>query len=268
MHTELPIDILPKKVVSLVPSMTETMFELGLGQWLVGCTEYCVYPREAVSHLPKLGGPKSLNTRLIIDLKPELIIANQEENRIEEIDILIEQGITVWGAYPTSVRDAMDDMWGLAGLFQSDHAARIIRSLEDSLDWLNASMAEASQRSYFCPIWKDTSESGGAQWMTFNQNTYMNDLLYLFGGVNVFSNNELENTKNEKQKRYPIVDVDQIVESHPEFIILPDDPYQFNSSDENELIDYFMVRQIKPLPKIIRLEGSLTCGMGPAWQRR
>jgi iron complex transport system substrate-binding protein len=256
MHTPLPIDVLPKKVVSLVPSMTESMYELGLGQWMVGCTDYCVYPSYGTEQLTKVGGPKNIKIDLIMDLKPDLIIANQEENRIEEIEILLNQGMAVWAAYPTSVRDSMDDLWGLAGLFQSDHAARVIRSLEDSLDWLKAVSEEGVTKSYFCPIWKSITNSGKTEWMVYNQNTYMNDLIFLFGGINVFGDRELESIKNEKRKRYPVVNAHQIIEARPELIILPDEPYRFGAQDQEELIAIFRESQ-NPIPRIIRVEGSL-----------
>ena len=149
MHTPLPVETFPNRVVSLVPSMTESMFDLGLGNSMIGCTEYCVYPKGAVGPLEKIGGPKNINVDVVLSLKPDLVIANQEENRIEDVRILKDHGLMIWETYPISIRDSMNDLWALAGLFQSDHAGKIIRALEDSLDWLTASSEELPKVSYF-----------------------------------------------------------------------------------------------------------------------
>jgi iron complex transport system substrate-binding protein len=256
MHTPFPIEVLPERVISLVPSITESMFELGLGKWMVGCTDYCMYPKKDVESLAKVGGPKHINTDLIVQLNPALVLANREENSLEDITILEEQGIPVWGAFPLTVRDAMDDLWGLAGLFQSDHAARIVRSLEDSLDWLKASIEEQPKISYFCPIWKDTFQ-GGPRWMTFNQATYMSDLLSLFGGINIFGDFQQNNTDDEKKKRYPMISMEQVLQKEPNLIILPDEPYRFSEQDRNSFLDIFQTSKCAPVPQVKLVEGAM-----------
>ena len=132
MHTPLPEITTPKRVVSLVPSITESLYDLGLGQCLVGITDYCVYPRGLVDLIPKVGGPKTIDVERIVSLRPDLILANREENKKEEIEKLIGMGYPVWLAHPISVQDSFDDLRGLAGLFYSDSAMLMIRALEDS----------------------------------------------------------------------------------------------------------------------------------------
>jgi ABC-type Fe3+-hydroxamate transport system substrate-binding protein len=255
MHTPFPIEALPERVVSLVPSITETMYDLGFGKWMVGCTDYCVYPSAETSKLAKVGGPKKVNTDLIIQLAPALVLANQEENCLEDIVVLEQHGIPVWGAFPLSVRDAMDDLWGMVGLFQSDQAARIVRSFEDSLGWLLASTEEQMKLSYFCPIWKDKDAEGQTNWMTFNNETYMSDLLGLFGGSNVFGSYQLKNTHDEKKRRYPVVTDDQIIQAKPDLIILPDEPFLFTEADRQSLMDIYRTAQAG-CPRIKMVQGA------------
>ena len=163
----------------------------------------------------------------------------------------------IWETFPISVRDSMDDLWELAGLFHSEHAGRIIRSLEDSLDWLNASSEEIEKVSYFCPVWKQFNVAGKVQWMVFNKNTYMDDLLGKLGGKNIFANHQLENVNDEKKIRYPMIGEADLCALQPDVIILPDEPYSFDISDEQDLTQLFVDSKVGNIPKMIRVDGSL-----------
>ena len=83
---EAPISEAPRRVVSLVPSVTESLFDLNVGNRLVAITDYCVYPAAGVARLPRIGGTKNPDVRRILQLAPDLVIANQEENRKEDVD--------------------------------------------------------------------------------------------------------------------------------------------------------------------------------------
>ena len=93
----------PKRVVSLVPSMTESLFDLGLGDVVVGITDYCIYPAELLKNLPRVGGTKDVSEDEILDLKPDFVIANQEENSRQLVEKLEAAGIRVWVTFPKSV---------------------------------------------------------------------------------------------------------------------------------------------------------------------
>src|SRR5512139_3602968 len=101
----------PKRVVSLVPSMTESLFELGFGETLVGITDYCIYPEERLEGLPRLGGPKNPRLEDIIALQPELVLANWEENTRRTVETLEAAGVRVWVTFPKTVRQALDVLW-------------------------------------------------------------------------------------------------------------------------------------------------------------
>ncbi|RPI33249.1 MAG: hypothetical protein EHM70_06585 [Chloroflexota bacterium] len=107
----------PQRIVSLVPSMTESLFDLGLGHAVVGATDFCIHPAPALVNVPRVGGPKNPRIADIISLKPDLVVANQEENTPQTVEALERAGIQVWVSFPQTVRQAMDVLWTMAGIF-------------------------------------------------------------------------------------------------------------------------------------------------------
>ena len=253
MHTPIPVENKPARVVSLVPSITESMFDLGLGHCLVGITDYCVYPIDKVKSLPRVGGPKTLDVEKILSLSPDLILSNREENNKDQVESIMNRGIPVWAANPTSINDSIEDLWALAGSFHSDQARQIIRALEDSLEWVALSMTEKKRFNYFCPIWYRELTGEQKEWMVFAQDTYMSDLLSVFGGDNIF-NNRLQNP--EPSSKYYYVSFGQIKERKPDLILLPDEPFAFTSQEADSLKDLFDASQ-RPAPVIKIFDGSL-----------
>jgi ABC-type Fe3+-hydroxamate transport system substrate-binding protein len=210
----------PRRIVSLVPSLTESLFELGLGERVVGVTEWCVHPAERVAALPKLGGTKNPDLAAIVALAPDLVIANQEENRRRDVEKLEAAGFHVWVTYPRTVAEGAAVLAELAELGASAAArARVVVPVL-------AAVAEAEQARpalgvpVFCPIWRDP-------WMAVGGGTYADDLLTLCGGRNVFA--------ERGDRRYPRVTLDDVVAAAPEVVILPDEPYAFGAADVAEL---------------------------------
>ena len=101
----------PRRVVSLVPSMTESMFELGFGETVVGITDYCTRPAAALADLPRLGGPKNPRLSEIIALKPELVLANWEENTRQSVEALEDAGVFVWVTFPKRRQRKSSKAW-------------------------------------------------------------------------------------------------------------------------------------------------------------
>ena len=122
----------PSRIVSLVPSLTETLFALGFNSEVVGITKFCVEPAEAVASITKVGGTKNPDVRAILKLEPELVIANAEENRREDIERIRAGGIAVFTTYPRTVPGAVESILrlgrvlgresGAAALAKQDHA--------------------------------------------------------------------------------------------------------------------------------------------------
>lgn len=227
----------PERVISLVPSITESLFELGFGSAVVGITDYCTHPAQALSNLPRLGGPKNPRVDSILALKPDLVAANMEENPLKAVEDLEAAGVKVWVTFPKTIRQSLDTLWLLAGLFQSKPAAIRLETLELTVDWAEAALEDRKPWRYFCPIWQD--ESG---WMTINQHTYVNDVLRIMGGKNVFADREFHSSSqpvhpsgqdgtSQPVVRYPHVTLDEIREANPGTIILPSEPYAFGDTD-------------------------------------
>lgn len=243
---------IPQRVISLVPSLTESLFALGLGAALVGRTDYCIHPAEDVRRIPTVGGTKNPNIEQILTLKPDWVLANQEENTPRTVAALQAAGIPVWVSFPKTVPEAMDVLWALARRFQSGLAIQKLQALEISLDWIEEYAAQRESRlRYFCPIWQDEDPTHGIWWMTFNRDTYPNDLLNLLGGENVFAARQrryplaadLTNAPEEpaaphttRDTRYPRLTPAEVITAQPEIILLPSEPYAFGIADQAKLM--------------------------------
>lgn len=237
---DAPVDEPPQRVVSLVPSVTESLFELGVGARLVAVTDYCVYPVDNVKHLPKVGGTKNPDVAQIIALSPDLVIVNREENRREDVEALQAAGVPVWVTFPRTVREAFNLLWNIMHVFDEPSMVERIRSVEWVADWLERMAAQrVDECRVFVPVWY-------APWMTANADTYMHDLLRVCGGTNVFADRErrypLAADLGERPPtptddprlagrdvRYPRVTLDEIVAAQPDVVLLPDEPFAFSA---------------------------------------
>jgi len=267
--TTLPeLDSPPDRVVSLVPSTTESLFDLGFGSSVVGITDYCVHPKERLGSLPRLGGPKDPDVFTIAELKPQLVFANQEENSPETIQSLIDLGIKVWVSFPQNVDECMDELRSILAVYHTDKPALRIVTLQNAVDYARAASESQSKVKYFCPIWYDTLD-GSPWWMTFNQFTYAHDVLSLVGGENIFAGRHRfyplqadlgliqPDSEDKGDKRYPRVTAEEIIEVKPDVILLPDDPFTFNQ-EHKQIIS----KQLGDTPavknnRIYFLDGSL-----------
>jgi ABC-type Fe3+-hydroxamate transport system substrate-binding protein len=202
----------PERIVSLVPSLSETLFAFGLGERVAGVTRFCVEPREGVAGKAKVGGTKTLDVDAVEALRPDLIIASAEENREEDVRRLIDGGWPVFVTLPASVRGAIDLLGQLAALTDSTEAARpIIEEAEEVLTSVRAANAGREPLRVFCPIWRNP-------YMTIGPGTYMHDVIAVCGGRNVFEGRE---------ERYPRVELAEMAALDPEVILLPSEPYRF-----------------------------------------
>lgn len=212
---EAPVDRPPRRVVSLVPSVTESLFDLNLGDRLVAVTDYCIYPEAGVAELPHIGGTKTPDVAQIVALGPDLVIANYEENRKQDVEVLQEAGIPVWVTFPRTVSEALNLLWNIMHTFDEPAMVPRVRLIEQTMDWV-AGISKANEdhpARVFVPIWHEPL-------MTINADTYMHDLLHICGGANVFAGAD---------RRYPRVAWDDVVETQPDVILLPSEPFQFTA---------------------------------------
>ncbi|NDJ85136.1 MAG: ABC transporter substrate-binding protein [Chloroflexi bacterium] len=239
-----PTSFTPHTVISLVPSVTESLFDLQLGNRLIGITDYCVHPADQVAQLPRLGGTKNPDVQRIIAMQPDLVIMNTEENRREDADALQNAGVTVWATGPQTVAEAINLLWEIMDVF--DEAAMVprVRHIEQVFDYTALAAKNMPSLRVFVPIWRDP-------WMTFNAQTYTHDLLSNLGAVNVFAERERRfPLKAEygditplvdddprvagRDTRYPRVSLAEIEAAQPEVVLLPNEPYQFTEKDAAE----------------------------------
>jgi len=264
----------PERVVSLVPSITESLFDLGFGGHIVGITDYCIHPAIDVENLPRIGGPKTPDVQAILALQPDLIIANWEENTYSAVESLRAAGQSVWVTFPQTVRESIELLWTLADLFRGHMAKIRLQTLELTLDWAVSAASERKPVRYFCPIWYDPDEAGLPWWMTFNQKTYCHDLLFLLGGQNVFAQRERRfpllaefglapaEPKTPQDTRYPRVGVEEICLAQPEVILLPDEPYPFNPVDIDRIKNLLRDTPAVQNERIFPLDGTLITWFG------
>jgi ABC-type Fe3+-hydroxamate transport system substrate-binding protein len=244
-------DAAPKRVISLVPSMTANLFELGFGGSVVGITDYCTRPAEQLIDLVRVGGPKSVDFELIGDLKPDLVIVNQEESSPEIVDRLLADSHKVWMVFPKTVQESIDVLRSLSALYHTDEPVIKINSLQMAVDYAVAAVEMQPKVRYFCPIW--VGNDHGLDWyMTFNEDTYMSDVLHMFGGENIFAERErryplaadlgVEHPTEDSgmaDKRYPRVTVQEVLDAAPELILIPDEPYKYTDTDKEKLFRLF-----------------------------
>ncbi|MCU0495883.1 MAG: helical backbone metal receptor [Anaerolineae bacterium] len=238
-QSEIPVSQPPQRVVSLVPSVTESLFDLNLGDRVIAVTDYCLYPATGVARLPKIGGTKNPRIDQIIALKPDLVIANREENRKEDVEALQAAEIPVWVTFPKTVRDVFNLLWDLMNAFGETAMVPRVRLIEYTYDWVLGMTRTNEDRlpRVFVPIWFDPL-------MTFNADTYIHDLLQVCGGINVFADRErLYPLKADlgqvepyapddprligRDTRYPRVTVEEVIAMQPDVILLPSEPFLF-----------------------------------------
>jgi len=204
-----------RRIVSLVPSLTETVVTLGCGDALVGVTRYCTEPAHALRHVERVGGTKNPNCERIRGLHPDLVLVNAEENRREDFDALERAGLNVFVSFPRRVRDVPGLLERLGDLTGADAAGRRLRDMVVEALAQTGGRTRQDRQRVFCPIWKNP-------WMGFNRDTYADDLLQLAGG---------ENVCRDRPQRYDTVTLDDIAASDPQVILLPNEPYVFSAKD-------------------------------------
>jgi ABC-type Fe3+-hydroxamate transport system substrate-binding protein len=202
-----------RRIVSLVPSLTETLFALGCGEAVVGVTRYCTEPKTEVARLQIVGGTKNPDLARIEALQPDLVLVNAEENRREDFECLIA-ALCVFVTFTRRVADVPSLVRRLGALGGVAAAAeRMAAEIESAVGMMVSDTV--SRPRVFCPIWKNP-------WMSFNRDTYDDDMLKVAGGANVCG---------ARMERYPTVTLEEIAAAQPEVVLLPDEPYVFRPKD-------------------------------------
>jgi len=233
----------PQRVVSLVPSMTETLFELGLGAAVVGVTDFCRPPETR----PTVGGTRKPVLDRILALSPDLVIANQEENARSAVEQMRAAGLRLWLTFPRNTADAIQLLWTIVELFRASHAIPRVKTLEMTLEWTRGAAEGQAKMRVFVPIWTEEHPQSGLWWMSFNRETYAHDVLATCGGENVCAARDrrypLEadlgvtapEPPGERDVRYPRLLPSEVLALEPEVILIPDEPYPFAEPEVSRL---------------------------------
>ena len=219
---DVTVDGRPRRIVSLVPSVTESVAALTGADRLVGITKFCTQPQDDVPAIQKVGGTKDPDLETIVALAPELVLANQEENRAQDIEALEAAGLTVFVGYPRTVRDSVEELCTIAKLIGAGLVRSLLSPLEDEIARQESLREERPTVRVFCPIWR-------SPYMAVGGDTYAGDMIRLAGGINVFENHARGN-------RYPQVQLSEIAAADPEVILLPDEPYRFGRRHREEML--------------------------------
>jgi len=261
----------PRRVVSLVPSDTFTVAELGCEGALVGRTDYCELPAEVVARVPSIGGTKNPRLDDITDLSPDLVIANQEENTKSDLEKLAQRGIRVYVAFPRRVADGIAHMARLARIFRVERDERVRALCKGAYEAIReAEEGREKQPALrtFCPIWMKPL-------MTIHASTFISDMLRLAGADNVFADRErryplaadlgraepLEaGSIQGRDVRYPRVTMAEVEARAPELILLPDEPHPFSEEDA----DVFRATKTPAAERgaVVRTSGKDLCWYG------
>ncbi|MEV4318519.1 helical backbone metal receptor [Actinocrispum sp. NPDC049592] len=201
----------PARVVSLVPSLTDAI-ETTRSGLIVGATEYCTHPESL--DVPRVGGSKYPNVDAVLDLDPDLVVANAEENRPEDVERLRANGVPVWvtaaaASVPAglaSVRRLLTQGLGLDEPSWLPEAEGL---------WRDAQPAEASA---VIPVWR-------RPWIVVGRDTFAGDVLHRLGIRNVYASHD---------DRYPRPPLEELRASGADLVVLPDEPYPFTDTDGPE----------------------------------
>ncbi len=203
----------PRRIVSLVPSVTQCLFDLGAGDRVVGRTDYCTAPHRALG-VPTVGGPKTVDAEGVARLLPDLVLADVEENDREQVEDVIARGIRVYAAFPRRIEDVAAFLEDLAVLLDvgglaRGHAARL-RSVPPP---------DPRRVRAACLIWRDP-------WMTVTGETLPGALLEAAGAENVFA---------RSPGRYPTLEPARLAAAKPRAVLLPSEPYPFGAQHREEV---------------------------------
>jgi ABC-type Fe3+-hydroxamate transport system substrate-binding protein len=215
----------PQRIVSLVPSQTELLHYLGLETEVVGITKFCVHPKAWHQSKIRVGGTKQLHLDIIRELRPDLVIANKEENIREHIEE-IRRFCPVFTTDVSSLHDALQMIRTIGALVQKEPAAMILAErIADKFGHLP--VQQPLLRAAYL-IWKNP-------YMVAGGGTFIDDMMRCCGLLNIFSD----------QKRYPEIDPEQLREQSCEVVLLSSEPYPFREKDIAEILPFVRGGSVK-----------------------
>jgi ABC-type Fe3+-hydroxamate transport system substrate-binding protein len=203
-----------ERIVCLVPSLTELLIDLGLEEQIIGRTRFCIHPEDKVDQIPIIGGTKNPRIEDIIEMQPDIVIANKEENRKEDIEAL-RSHVPIELTDIASIEDALITIHEMGKLFDvSEKAHQLINDITEAFE--DRPDEYPLQTAYL--IWRDP-------YMSVGNDTYIHDILQKWNLTNAFGN----------QKRYPEVTGLELRQTNLDLILLSSEPYPFKEKHLKEI---------------------------------
>ena len=213
MGRQVHVPTQPKRIISLVPSQTELLFDLGLDVEVVGVTKFCIHPAEKVKGKAKIGGTKQFHFDKIAALNPDLIIGNKEENEQTQIETLAAE-YPVWMSDIATLEDALEMIQMVGQLIHKEaEATNLIHTIKGNFQ--KNIYTNKRRAAYF--IWKKP-------YMVAARNTFIDEMMRVAGFENVYHD----------MSRYPTTNLEELQELQPEIILLSSEPYPFKMKHVSE----------------------------------
>ena len=200
------------RIVSLCPSLTELVFDLGLGDSLVGVTKFCIHPAAGVRKIEKVGGTKTPKIERIVELGPDLVLLNEEENRVEDAGALEAAGLACHVSFPKTAIETAEMVRSIGeAVRRPAEAEEIARAIEDAARRAREDSEGKPDVRYAYLIWREPL-------MSVSADTFISDLLRLAGGRNAFA---------DRPKRYPVVEARDLAAAGLHAVLLSTEPFPF-----------------------------------------
>ena len=226
---EVKLNAPPKRIISVVPSQTELLSDLGLEEEVIGITKFCVHPQEWFRTKTRVGGTKTLDIEKIKSLQPDLILANKEENTKEQIEELMKD-FPVWVSDITTVADALEMITQVGALAGREmEAQHLVHQILSDFPQRNEPVGSVAYLIWYRP------------WMSIGKDTFIHDVLKRCGFRNVFG----------KETRYPEVSPEALQEVSPDMVLLSSEPFPFKEKHIAE------IRTILPGADIRLVDGEM-----------
>ncbi|MBN2171241.1 MAG: ABC transporter substrate-binding protein [Candidatus Krumholzibacteriota bacterium] len=227
-----------RRLVSLVPSLTETVVELGAAGRLVGRTRFCIHPADVLAGVPAVGGPRDPDLEAVAGLRPDLVLACLEENRAMDLAALEAAGVPVHAVHPRRLDDVDALLADYGRLLGAGEAAAAFRADLAAARREAAAPRRAAPRRAATLVWKDP-------WLAAGGGTYIDAVMAELGLVNVYGDHE----------GYGQTTLVELAGRRPALVLLPSEPYAFGPAE----VDALAAAGVAPPARALPVEGeSLT----------
>jgi ABC-type Fe3+-hydroxamate transport system substrate-binding protein len=231
MGKEVEINFPPRRIISLVPSQTELLSDLGLNEEVVGITKFCVHPNEWFRNKKRVGGTKTVHIDIVKSLQPDLIIANKEENTKEQVEELADL-YPVWASDIHTIDGGLQMIQAVGDITgKPNEASAIIKEIQQGFTNLQKAV-KPKRVAYF--IWRNP-------WMSVGHDTFISNVIHTIGWENALAD----------RQRYPEVSLEELPGKGIDLVLLSSEPYPFKE------IHIAEINKVLPDAKVLLVDGEM-----------